>query len=126
MKSRGMAKKRLMGRSPRSFEVMVFFINITQYHWLQICIFPKLMLIISLDSMRGGSGKVQAHILFRWLYNDITTGRQKQMGCLIPLNQTWDGLSIAIRSNRSNWMGIIVVFGCWLSQLASFSACILT
>jgi hypothetical protein len=69
-KVRSYAERRLGKRSPLSFERLIFPHNIGNSHWICIVVFPKLSLIVAIDSYRMGRTVAYARTIFRWLYDE--------------------------------------------------------
>jgi hypothetical protein len=69
--ARGTASKRLRGRCPSDFEVLLFFCNQDYLHYINLVIYPGLRLICMLDSF-GGNALTYAKNIFRWLYDEMS------------------------------------------------------
>jgi hypothetical protein len=69
-KGRSSAQKRLRGRCPKDFDLMIFFCNKDRKHWINFALYPKKRLICVIDSY-GDSAKTYAMIIFRWLYDEM-------------------------------------------------------
>jgi hypothetical protein len=109
--ARASAMKRLRGRCPSDFEVLLFFCNKDYMHYINLVVYPKLRLICVLDSY-GDSALKYAEIIFRWLYDEMHFNWLEQAkNCSWPTNHAWDGLIASTQNVRSKGIVIIAAFG---------------
>jgi hypothetical protein len=68
--ARASGTKRLRGRCPSDFEVLLFFCNKDFQHYINLAIYPGLRLICVIDSY-GYTADKYAGYIFRWLYDEM-------------------------------------------------------